>query len=459
MIRGPLDERSRVAALDALRGVALLGLMISAARQMFLPLEVARWAVPPDRYSAWFDWAFYDALVHLKFITLFALLFGAGFALQATRLGRDGPGYAATYLRRLAMLGVVGVVHGLLLYPSDVLGSYALAGLLLYAVRDWSARTLFRAGVVVVATTIVWGYQAGSLGRVSPGLTLAVAAMLAVVVAATWDRSWRLSLALVGVVLCGSVLALGSHFDPATLGPSAESGFHAAVEALEGLRSTDPSRWPREFAVRQTGLPGELFALHGEQYLYASAGLAALLFMRTFGLFMLGAALVQSGVLTEARPGTWRRVSAIGLGIGLPLSLLATLVEARELRGLGDWRWPEWAHVASAFPLAIGFGARVMLAEQLGRRRWWYARMEDAGRMALTNYVLQSLLMAALAERWGFGLYGRLDGPALTALAVATFALIAEASHRWLRHYRMGPLEWLWRCGTYLRWLPNRRTD
>ncbi|MFO1394323.1 MAG: DUF418 domain-containing protein [Steroidobacteraceae bacterium] len=447
----------RIASLDALRGMAMLGLMIAAARQVFLPLDVARFAVPPHRISAWFDWAFYDTVVHMKFITLFSLLFGAGFALQSAGPAGAEPGYGATYLRRLAILGAVGIAHGLLLYPSDVLGSYAVAGLLLFAVRDWSTRTLFRAGIVLVATTIVWGYQAGSLGRVSPGITLASAALFAAVVGSTWDRDWRLALVLVGAVLCCSVLALGSHFDPASLGPGAASALRVAEQTYEGLRSTDPAEWPREFAVRQNGLFRDLLELHGEQYVLASTGFAVLLLLRTLGLFMIGAALARSGILTDSRPATWRRVSVIGLGIGLPLSLVATLLEARVAHGYIDWRWPEWAHVASAFPLAIGFGARVMLAEELGRRRWWYTRMEAVGRMALTNYLLQSFMLASLAESWGFGLYGRLDGPALTALGFTTFVVLAEASHAWLRHYQTGPLEWLWRCGSRLEWLPIRR--
>ena len=77
--------------------------------------------------------------------------------------------------------------------------------------------------------------------------------------------------------------------------------------------------------------------------------------------------------------------------------------------------------------------------------------------MALTNYVGQSLVMATLAEPWGFGMYGRLSGPELTALAFVVFAALASLSHAWLRHYRIGPLEWLWRCGTYWRWLPIRQ--
>jgi uncharacterized protein len=66
--------------------------------------------------------------------------------------------------------------------------------------------------------------------------------------------------------------------------------------------------------------------------------------------------------------------------------------------------------------------------------------------------------MASLAEPWGLALYGRLSGPELSALACVVFVVLASLSHVWLTRFRMGPLEWLWRCGTYWNWLPNRRT-
>ena len=76
--------------------------------------------------------------------------------------------------------------------------------------------------------------------------------------------------------------------------------------------------------------------------------------------------------------------------------------------------------------------------------------------MALTNYIGQSFVMAAIAESWGLGRYASFGGPAMTVLAFGVFAFARRAESRWLAHFRMGPLEWLWRCGTYWRWLPLR---
>jgi len=458
----PLESGARIPALDAIRGVALLGILLANVRQMFLPWDVGAFAVPGrggSDLAAWLDWGFFDALVDLKFITLFSLLFGAGFALQSERMAEHGTAFQGIYLRRLAILGLLGLAHGLLLYPAEVLLPYAIAGLLLYAARGLSTDNLYRIGVVLIGSTIAWGFQLGALGRVSVPITLATVAALAATAAWLWGKNWRAALAVMALILFLSMIALLLRWDPQDWGESIAVEYARAKQQLAAIRASDPSTWPHEFAARQQAGPGALLRLHAEQYSLMLAFFGVILLWRTLGLFMIGAALVRSGVIRKATYATWRRVSLIGLGIGLPLSLIATVLQAQEIHGLSDWRWPEWLHVASAFPLAIGFGARVIMNEKDGRRRWWYVRMESAGRMALSNYVGQSVVMATLAEPWGFGLYGQLGGQTLTTLAVVVFFALASLSHAWLAHYRMGPLEWLWRCGTYARWLPNRITS
>jgi uncharacterized protein len=137
--------------------------------------------------------------------------------------------------------------------------------------------------------------------------------------------------------------------------------------------------------------------------------------------------------------------------------VLATALQALEIQGAIDWRWPKFLHELSALPLAAGIAGLVVCSVKSGAARWLMGRIESAGRMALTNYVGQSLVVSAFAESWGLGRYGTLDGPAMTLFALAVFAALALASHAWLARFSMGPLEWLWRCGTYSRWLPLTR--
>jgi uncharacterized protein len=425
---------------------------------MFLPWDIGAFAVHSGHGEvlAWLDWGFFDALVDQKFITLFSLLFGAGFALQDERLARAGGDFKGIYLRRLAILALFGLPHGLLLYPAEVLLPYAVAGLMMLGLRGLSTDNLFRVGLVLVAATIVWGFQIGALGRVSPSITIAAVVALALVARQLWTRSWPLTLAAMSLVVVVAMLVLLARWDPQDWGESVASEHARAQQQYAAMQQPDPDAWPPEYKARQQEDFRALLGLHGNQYGLVLAYFGIIQIWRTLGLFLLGAAIHRSGILTGASLAAWRRVAAIGLGIGLPATAVATVVQFREIHGLSDWRWPEWLHVFSTFPLAIGFGARVIISEKLGQRRWWYGLMESAGRMALSNYVGQSIVMALLAEPWGFGLYGRLGGPELTALAFGVFSMLALLSHAWLKRYRMGPLEWLWRCGTYRRWLPNR---
>jgi uncharacterized protein len=237
---------------------------------------------------------------------------------------------------------------------------------------------------------------------------------------------------------------------------SAASELAEAERSLAAMTSGDAPGWPEEYHVRREGTAAALFALHARQYAAVLLYFAILLLWRTLGLFLLGAALYRRGLVTGGPPHLWRRVATVGLGCGLPLTVVATALHGLEIRGAVDWRFPDFLHEVSALPLAAGIAGAVLLGGRQAAASVAGSAIEAAGRMALTNYVGQSLVLAALAEPWGLGLYGRFGGPLLTVLGGAVFAVLALLSRAWLGRFRLGPLEWLWRCGTYGRWLPNR---
>ncbi len=453
----PTSDEERIHALDALRGVALLGIAWANVRQLLQPWDVGNLplALGSNERLAWLDWQAFIALIDLKFITLFSLLFGIGFALQGERLRARGSRFSAIYLRRVAILAAFGLAHGLLLYPAEVLLPYAIAGALLLTLQRLSPANLIRVGLVLVGITLLWSYQLGTTGRVHVGITVSAAVALIGAVALS-RKNWMLALYAWITVVVAAGCALTFVFDTSEMAAGLAHEYREAQQQAAAMVAGPSSAWPDEFRVRQQGGFGALLALHAEQYALVLFYFGIALLWRTLGLFMIGAGLFRSGVLARATPQTWRRVATIGIAIGLPLSVLGTWLQTGELLGRFDLRWPEFLHALSALPLAAGIAGAVFALHRSGTLRWLWARIEAAGRMALTNYIGQSLVMSALAERWGFHLYGRLDGPQLTVLAIAVFATLAMLSHLWLRRYRMGPLEWLWRCGTYGAWLPNR---
>lgn len=153
---GPVTVSARLCELDGVRGVALLGILVANARQMLLPWDVAEFAAPinGNERLAWLDWQFFHAFVDFKFISLFSLLFGVGFAIQSERL-RD-TGFIRSYLRRLGILALFGLIHAVLLYPAEVLLPYAVGGFLLLTAHRWSGRTMLRVGVFMLGVALLW---------------------------------------------------------------------------------------------------------------------------------------------------------------------------------------------------------------------------------------------------------------------------------------------------------------
>jgi uncharacterized protein len=165
----------------------------------------------------------------------------------------------------------------------------------------------------------------------------------------------------------------------------------------------------------------------------------------TLGLMLLGMAGLRSGLLTGAWARTaYLRLARIAYLTGLPpLALLAALMMARGFP-------PLLTAVLSDFAMPlrwlVAIGHVALLAAWLGGRATpLKARITAAGRAALTNYLGTSLLMTALFEGWGFGLYGRLERWQLLPIVLATWVLMLLWSKPWLDRFAYGPLEWLWR--------------
>ena len=455
----PVESSARIAWLDALRGFALLGILWANVRQMFLPFDAGAFdvALGGSERLAWLDWQFFHAIVDLKFLTIFSTLFGISFALQGERISARGSGFAGIYLRRVLILALFGIVHGLLLYPAEVLLVYAVGGLLILALRDWPAERLLRAGFALLGVTLVWGYQISALGSVSAPITTSSAVLIVAAIFLPWRHSRSLALLAGLVVTIASVIVLTVHFTGDNPDAALANDYRESQQQLAAIAGEADVQAPEEWLVRQSGSFVELVRLHAGQYGELLFYTAIFLLWRTLALFMVGAGLYRTGVIAESSAAMWSKVARVGIGIGLPLSLVATWLTGRETQGLMDWRWPDFLHALSALPLAAGMAGLVWQLYRTPAQRWLWSRIEAAGRTALTNYIAQSLVVAALAESWGFGLYGHLNGVQMTLAALAIYALLTEASYRWLRRYRMGPLEWLWRCGTYWTWLPNRR--
>lgn len=383
---------ARLEVLDALRGVALLGVLLANLRAFSLHdfLPPAASASPVDLAAQ----GLMAALIDAKAATLFALLFGVGFALQ---LGPApcAPGRRPRYAARLLALLAIGLLHAWLLSWGDILRYYALLGLLMLPMAGWSARRL------------------------------------AIVGAALALFAWPLLLPLARQAL-----------PPQT--PSAQ----AAAAALSAFSAPDLMRaWAAnlDYDLRMR-----------------IANWSLLLFV--MGRLMIGAALGRTGLFLDpaAHLAAWRRLAGAAFLVGVPATAFVLLRDGAILFTDGWWAGGPGRDLArvlrglASLALGLGYMAGFVLLFQSPRARRVLSLFAPVGRMALTNYLGQSVLAIGLFYGIGLGLGPDASLPRILALGVLLFMVQALASAWWLGRYALGPCEWLWRSAAAGRWQAMR---
>jgi len=390
MISSPVTER--IPALDVLRGVAVAGILFANVLVFF-----GLFVMPPDRAAA-LPTASPDAialflhkvLIDGKFYSVFSLLFGIGFGLQ---LARGSDAAVPRFKRRLRILLAIGAVHALLIWAGDILMLYALLGFTLPWFARKSDRELLRWTVIL----------------------LAVPTALYVVALAAWT-------------FVGSV---ATPTQPDAGVPAGILGFFEAMgrggvkDAFIGNLVFLAARW------------GDLFA--------------TMRFPKVLGMFVLGLWAVRTGLAQS--PSGHRAVlvrwSLLGWGVGLPTNVIAALALHR---------WPYLPPSAGSLlgvvmqavgvpMLALGYAATVGLLV-VGARRW-VTVFAPVGRMALTNYLMHSIIGVVLSYGFGLALWWRIGAANAMAIAAAIIVLQIPLSAWWLSRYRFGPVEWIWRRLTY----------
>lgn len=397
----------RIEALDVLRGVALLGILLVNIEGFTRPIKAA--ALGFDTSLEGLNHAVALAihiLLQGKFYSLFSMLFGMGFAIMLVRADEQGSSFFARYARRILVLLGIGLLHALYIWSGDILVTYALFGgaMLLFFRRTPAARLPIWAGVfLAVPSALFWLFALAMSGPdVPPELTESLQLQQESFVAS--------------VQRADQILALGS-FAEVTAQRREDLGFMLSSVAFFGI-----------------GI---------------------------LGYFLIGAWFVRSGLILDsvAHLAWFRRVAVLGIGIGLPLCIAGFWLMQGEspllpTRGMAA---ASTLTLLGNLSMCLGYLSGIVLLVHSLRWRSMLQRLAAAGRMALSNYLLQSLIWTWAFYGYGLGLYAQVPRWAMALGALLFFALQAMLSHWWLKHFRMGPLEWLWRNLTYLQLQPLRR--
>lgn len=397
----PIIAEQRIAVLDSVRGFALLGILLMNIEAFVGPLTAATNGLNPslrgvDRLA--------DALVYLlvqgKFYALFSLLFGIGFAVMAQRAERAGRRFDGVHLRRCVGLLVIGLLHALLIWSGDVLTSYALLAPALLLFRSLPTRWLPWLALAIQSSAWLQMLAYGALGSLMRD-----------------DPGWQRMLAELAADNAATVQAQRLAYGSGSYAQALLQRGHDFIDTLAALPINGPM---------------------------------------IFALFLLGTWFVRVGVIQAPERHqqllAWLRWGALPLG--LVLMLLSVGLEPWMDPGRLDMR------LGGAFALAALAGPLMCLGYFGWLLRWQQALawLAPAGRMALSNYLLQSLICTGLFCGYALGGFERLPRAWQIPFVLALFALQVLVSRCWLARFRFGPAEWLWRAFTYRQW-PRLRAD
>ena len=365
----PLSPAERIDAIDALRGVALFG-VLAMNLVMGFRVSIFEQFLTAKSSGSELDRVVETILIlgiDLKAFALFSLLFGIGLAIQFERLAAN-PRRAQLMVRRLAVLLAIGLIHLCLIWHGDILTEYALAGLIVLPLL-WAPRWLLACGALAFLTLYL----------------------------------------------------LMQAYPPYGLFPDTSTLARAVAE---------------EHRIYATGGYADVLALRLREMPYIFS-LHAFIFPRTIGLFLLGAYAWRSGILRKPHQGLMSVIAAAGI------------VSGATSTTLGFLKNPTFADPSGTILLALGYAGAIIGLANLASGKTLLGWAVPLGRMAFTNYLMQSLIFSSIFYGYGLGLFGRLGGASTLAVGIAVYVAQVLFSKWWLGRYRYGPLEWLWRTLMY----------
>ncbi|WP_376742208.1 DUF418 domain-containing protein [Ensifer canadensis] len=384
-----MTTQDRIDGVDALRGFALLGILlvnIMAFASAFYGLEL-----PGPSFDTGLDRAVHFAVAlffEMKFYLLFSFLFGYSFTLQMRSAEKAGDAFVPRLLRRQAGLWLIGLTHAVLLFHGDILTTYAVLGIALMMLRTRSDASLWRlARLLVISTALAW-------------FALGVAAVLEPPVLERY-----------------AIIAAAA---------ATEAAFRGDWQSIIGQHLTELS---------------SVWVILG--LLQAPSALA---------MFLVGLIAGRRQILSRPQENRalFRWLVRLGLFVGLPGAVIYayTIVQMADspqaITGLA-------VGLLTAPFLTGAYVGAMMLFLDSAAGRWLRNLLAPAGRTALSNYLLQSLICALIFHGYGFGLIGHISPLETVSMALVVYAAQLVLSRWWLQRFAYGPLEWLLRLITIWR--------
>ncbi len=421
----PVAASVRIQSLDVLRGFALLGILL---------MNILVFAFPFAAYSDptidgattginFIIFASMDVLVEGSMRAIFSMLFGAGMLIFLGKRDTDVDTLRSLFYRRTILLIVFGLVNAyVFIWPGDILYTYGMAGLLLYFFRDFSARRLAQYALAIFFL----------LGLIHIALHMDT-------------RGLRNAVEAVESLPAGTALSAAQEQTLADWDMFLEGQFAA------------PAMIESEYVAKKSGYVDNFLVYAPINLQLQTIVLLFSTLWDVLAMMLLGMAFFRWGLLDASRSARdyWLLV-IVGMGIGLPLNYLETATfvgSGYQIYWAGGFR-PSYD--LGRLSLAAGYIGLIMLLCKYALFPWLRAAFAAVGRLALTNYLSQSVICNLIFMGFGLGLFGDLQRYQAYLVVIAVWIFQIAFSLLWLRSYRFGPAEWLWRSLTYRKSQPLR---
>ncbi len=423
----PVVQAERVHTVDTLRGFALLGILVMNIYFFALPGAVyfnpRHWG-GAEGVNLW-TWMVTHVIFEQKFMSIFSMLFGAGLVLMFERAQQRGSRMGRVWLRRCFWLLLIGIVHAYIFWYGDILFAYAVCGVFIWFFRRLQPRTLVVVGIILMLVALPLTSGLGYL----MGYMRDTAIEAEILVAEDQDLD-----AMQQAMMESWQEIKKEHFP--------------AAEDLE-----------EDVALYGTGSYGEIFADRFPAVLNMQimAGFLSV-YWHVAGLMLIGMGMMKSGVFSAQRSGRFYRLMMFwGYGLGLPLAVISVWqLAAHNYDFIYTMLLGGHYNFVAGILVALGHVGLVMTICRSGLLPGLRRRLGAVGRMALTNYLMHTLICITLFYGHGLGLFGRLNRLPLMGVVLAIWLLQLAISQPWLERFRFGPAEWLWRSLTYRKLQPFR---
>ncbi|MDG5788588.1 DUF418 domain-containing protein [Evansella sp. AB-P1] len=391
----PTLQNERIVKLDIIRAIALFGILMVNMKFFSTPIiqlestNESLFTSTIDQISTWFIFIFAE----VKFISMFSMLFGIGFLLFMERGEKKGIEVKSIFRRRLVVLLFIGLIHLLFLWHGDILVIYAIVGFALLSKRMKEPQTHLKSAFIWIGVPTV------------------------------------LMFLLAGLM------------------------FLANQAMTEEVQTMPPNISVEEIIITYSeGTIGEIFIQRLEDISLVYVGnifLAAVV----FGLFSFGMYLWKTGIFTktEEQLPRIRKIAKVSFIIGLLSLIVASLGKTFVDGGDSPWYFLQYGSLFIQGPAwSIFYVMSILLLLQKKGRFFKYSKyLQPVGQMALTNYLMQTIICTFIFYSYGLGLFGRVGPFYGILLTLGIYCLQIVWSNLWMKHFKFGPMEWLWRRLTY----------